>query len=108
MLLNLGTRRICYDLIGPEAGRTVLFAHALAADGGMWSEQIPATLALGFRVLRVDMRGDGGSDPVPGDYTLHELASDIVAVLDRLGIEAADYGGLCIGVMIGEARAMHF
>jgi len=108
MLLDLGARRIFYDLIGADTGRAVVFAHALAADGGMWVEQIPALMALGFRVLRIDMRGHGGSDPVSGVYTLRELASDIVAVLDRLGIAAADYVGLSIGGMIGEALAIHF
>jgi len=108
MLFHLGARRIHYDLIGPEGGRTLAFSHALAADSGMWAEQIPVLLALGFRVLRIDMRGHGGSDAVPGDYTLRELAADIVAVLDRLGIAAADYVGLSIGGMIGEALAIHF
>ena len=108
MLLNLGARRVCYDLIGPEDGRTVVFAHALAADNGMWVEQIPALIGLGFRVLRIDMRGHGGSHAASGDYTLQELASDIVAVLDHLAIEKADYVGLSIGGMIGEALAIHF
>ena len=108
MLHNVGTQRIHYDLIGPEGGPAVVVAHALAADSGMWAEQIPALLALGFRVLRIDMRGHGGSDAVPSDYTLKELASDIVAVLDQLAIEAADYVGLSIGGMIGEALAIHF
>ncbi|HEY4266428.1 MAG TPA: alpha/beta fold hydrolase [Micropepsaceae bacterium] len=107
MLISLNTRRLHYDLIGPETGRVVCFAHALAADSGMWSEQIPAVLALGRRVLRIDMRGHGGSDPVPGDYTLAELASDIVAVLDAADIGGADYVGLSIGGMIGEALALH-
>jgi 3-oxoadipate enol-lactonase len=108
MLLNCGTRRLYYDLIGPENGRIVAFAHALAADSGMWAEQILALIALGFRVLRMDMRGHGGSAPVPGDYNLQELASDIVAVLDHLGIAKAHYVGLSIGGMIGEALAVHF
>jgi len=108
MLLNLGARRLYYDLIGPDAGRTVVFAHALAADSGMWAEQIPAMIALGFRVLRIDMRGHGGSDAVPGDYNLQALASDIVAILDRLGIARADFVGLSIGGMIGEALAIQF
>ncbi|MEA3024203.1 MAG: 3-oxoadipate enol-lactonase, partial [Alphaproteobacteria bacterium] len=56
MLLNLDARRIHYDLVGPPAGETVCFAHALAADSGMWAEQVPALVAQGYRVLRVDMR----------------------------------------------------
>jgi 3-oxoadipate enol-lactonase len=106
MLLSLGTRRFHYDLIGPDNARAVCFAHALAADSGMWAEQIPAALLAGRRVLRIDMRGHGGSAAVPGDYRLRELASDIVAVLDVLGIGTIDYVGLSVGGMIGEALAL--
>jgi 3-oxoadipate enol-lactonase len=108
MLIDAGARRIYYDLVGPEDGRTIVFAHALAADCGMWTEQLPALIALGHRVLRIDMRGHGGSDVVKGDYTLQELAGDIIAVLDRLCIDAADYVGLSVGGMIGEALAVQF
>lgn len=108
MLLNLGARRVHYDLVGPAGARTLTFAHALAADSGMWAEQIPAVLGAGLRALSIDMRGHGGSDPTSGEYTLRELAADIVAVLDRLGIAATDYLGLSIGGMIGEALAIHF
>ena len=108
MLFKLGDRRLHYDLIGAEAGRTVCFAHALAADSGMWAEQVPAALALGCRVLRIDMQGHGGSDPLAGDYTLQSLASDIVVLLDALAIRRIDYVGLSIGGMIGEALAIHY
>jgi len=107
MLLTLGQFRLHYDLIGPENGRTVCFAHALGADSGMWTEQIAAVLALGFRVLRIDMRGHGGSEARPGGCTLLDLAGDIAAVLDRLAIPQVDYVGLSIGGMIGQALALH-
>jgi 2-keto-4-pentenoate hydratase/2-oxohepta-3-ene-1,7-dioic acid hydratase in catechol pathway len=44
-------------LSAAEGAPVVYFAHSLAADSGMWSEQVPAFLAAGYRVLRVDMRG---------------------------------------------------
>ena len=68
MLLPLQGRRLYYDLTGPEDAPTICITHSLASDGGSWSEQVPALLAGGFRVLRLDMRGHGGSDPVAGDY----------------------------------------
>jgi 3-oxoadipate enol-lactonase len=68
--LGLGGRRLYYDLTGPEDGPVVCITHSLASDGGSWAEQVPALLQAGFRVLRLDMRGHGGSDPVAGDYTM--------------------------------------
>ena len=67
MLLPLAGRRLYYDLVGPEDGPVVCFTHSLASDSGMWAEQMPPLLQAGFRVLRLDMRGHGGSDPVAGD-----------------------------------------
>ena len=53
MLLTTDTRRIHYDLIGPQGASTACFGHALAADSGMWAEQIPAILALNPHTARL-------------------------------------------------------
>jgi 3-oxoadipate enol-lactonase len=106
MLLNLAGRRIYYDLVGPPAAAVVCFAHALAADSGMWAEQVPALVAQGWRVLRVDMRGHGGSASPDGDTTLDQLAGDIAHVVDALGIGRVHFVGLSIGGMIGQALAL--
>jgi 3-oxoadipate enol-lactonase len=106
MLLPLAGRRLYFDLTGPENGPVVAITHSLASDGGSWAEQVPALLQAGFRVLRLDMRGHGGSDPVAGDYTMRELAGDVAAALDALGFPRVHYIGLSIGGMIGQAFAL--
>ena len=106
MLLPLHGRRIAYDLLGPEGAPTVCITHSLASDGGSWAEQVPALLAGGFRVLRLDMRGHGGSDPVSGDYSMAALADDVEAALAALSIPRVHYIGLSIGGMIGQAFAL--
>src|SRR5260221_9142459 len=70
MLLPLQGRRLYYDLTGPEDAPTICITHSLASDGGSWSEQVPALLTGGFRVLRLDMRGHGGSGPLSGGLTM--------------------------------------
>ena len=97
MLLPLQGRRIAYDLVGPEDAPTVCITHSLASDGGSWAEQLPPLLQAGFRVLRIDMRGHGGSDPVAGDYTMRVLADDVATVLQALAIPRVHYIGLSIG-----------
>jgi 3-oxoadipate enol-lactonase len=106
MLLPLDGRNIAYDLAGPENAPVVCMTHSLASDGGMWTEQVPPLLAAGFRVLRIDMRGHGGSGPVAGDYTMSALAADVAAVLDALSISRVHYIGLSIGGMLGQAFAL--
>jgi 3-oxoadipate enol-lactonase len=106
MLLPLQGRNIAYDLVGPDNAPTVCITHSLASDGGSWAEQVPALLQAGFRVLRIDMRGHGGSNPVPGDYTMRALADDVAHVLGTLAIPRVHYIGLSIGGMIGQAFAL--
>lgn len=106
MLSTLDGRRLYYDLIGPEDAPVVLFSHSLASDSGMWAEQMPPLLTAGFRILRVDMRGHGGSDPASGDTTMSALAGDLARLLDDLDIARVHYIGLSIGGMIGQAFAL--
>jgi len=106
MLINLPGRRLYYDLAGPDKGPVVCFTHSLASDGGMWAEQMPPLLAAGYRVLRLDMRGHGGSDPVAGDYTMAQLGDDVAVALDFLGIQRLHFIGLSIGGMLGQAFAI--
>jgi 3-oxoadipate enol-lactonase len=108
MLIKLATGRIYYDLTGPENGQVVCFTHSLASDGGMWAEQLPPLLAAGYRVLRLDMRGHGGSDAVAGDYTMEQLADDVAGSLDFLGITRVQFIGLSIGGMLGQAFAIKY
>jgi 3-oxoadipate enol-lactonase len=106
MLLPLAGRRLYYDLTGAEDAPVLVVTHSLASDSGMWAEQMPALLQAGFRVLRLDMRGHGGSDPVAGDYTMAQLAGDVAAALDTLAVARIHYLGLSIGGMIGQAFAL--
>ena len=108
MRLSLNGRAIAYDLLGDDASPVVCFTHSLAADGGMWAEQVPPLLERGWRVLRLDMRGHGGSDPVPGPYSMDALAADVAGALDVLGIARIHYIGLSIGGMLGQAFALAY
>lgn len=108
MLINRDSHRIYYDLNGPSDAPTICMTHSLASDSGMWAEQLPPLLKAGYRVLRIDMRGHGGSDAVGGDYAMTELSDDVAFVLDQLEIENVHYIGLSIGGMIGQMFAARY
>ncbi|MCW2584415.1 MAG: 3-oxoadipate enol-lactonase [Klenkia sp.] len=83
---------------GPEDAPVVVLSNSLGATLAMWDPQVPA-LTEHFRVVRYDTRGHGRS-PVPeGDSTIDDLADDLVALLDRLGVQRAHVVGLSIGGM---------
>ncbi|MDB5039309.1 MAG: hypothetical protein JWN27_35 [Candidatus Eremiobacteraeota bacterium] len=108
MLATVDGRRVHYDLLGADDAPVVCFAHSLASDGGMWAEQVAAVLDGGFRALRVDMRGHGGSEALPPPYSIDALAGDVAALLEILGIERAHFVGLSVGAMIGQTLAIRY
>jgi 3-oxoadipate enol-lactonase len=85
---------------GPSDALVVVLSNSLGATLRMWEPQVPA-LTERFRVVRYDMRGHGGSPVPPGPYSLEELGSDVIELLDRLGVASASVCGLSLGGMVG-------
>lgn len=86
---------------------TIFMHHGLGFSGEAWSDWLPVLLGRGFRVIRIDMRGHGGSArfaPEPR-WSTDALLADVDAVLDREGVEACHFVGESWGGTIGLARA---
>jgi 3-oxoadipate enol-lactonase/4-carboxymuconolactone decarboxylase len=90
--------RIYYRLEGSPDKPLLVLVHALGTDHGLWDPQIPALMRY-FQVLRLDLRGHGASDAPAGDYTIAQLADDVLAAAPR---ERFCYCGLSLGGMIGQ------
>ena len=83
-----------------------MLSNSLGTTLEMWDAQA-GVLARGRRVLRYDMRGHGRS-PVPGaPYAIADLGADLVALLDRNGIERASLCGVSLGGMASMWMAAH-
>ena len=106
MLTIIDGRDLRYDILGDEGAPVVCMAHCLSFDSGVWAEQVPSLLAAGWRVLRLDMRGHGGSEPGPEACTMSMLAHDVVGVLDFLAIPKVHFVGVSIGGMIGQVLGL--
>jgi len=91
--------------IDGRAGPWVTFVTGIANDYSMWDGQVPA-LASDFRILRYDLRGQGGTPATEGDYTIDLLVSDLVALWDSLGIASSHLVGLGLGGAIAQAAAI--
>lgn len=81
-----------------------MLIHAFPLDGQMWTDTAQA-LSGRCRVIVPDMRGFGESDLGAGDPSIADMADDVVAVLDSLGIERATVGGLSMGGYVSLAFA---
>ena len=96
-----------YRLEGPADAPVVTLAHPLGATLEMWDAQAAALLPR-YRVLRYDIRGHGGSEVPPGPYTLEQMAGDLLALLDALGIRETHFVGLSMGGLIGMTAVLAF
>jgi len=83
----------------PSAPVLVL-GNSLGTSAEAWDRQVPA-LSQSFTLVRYELPGHGGSDALPGPYTIAELGAGVLALLDALGIERAGYCGISLGGMIG-------
>jgi 3-oxoadipate enol-lactonase len=92
-----------YDLSG--SGRTTLvLVHEMGGTLESWEKVLPA-LNNTRQVLRYDTRGAGLSEKIRGSVSFDDMADDLAALLDALGIE----GKVALaGTAVGGAIAIHF
>lgn len=94
------TVELHHVLEGPEDAPVLVLSNSLGTTLEMWDPQAEV-LRGRFRLVRYDHRGHGGS-PVPGGpYAIADLGRDVLALLDRLGIERFHFAGLSVGGMVG-------
>lgn len=90
---------------GPADAPWLILSHGVATNLSMWDGVVPA-LSRHYRVLRYDTRGHGSSPATPGDYTLGQLAGDVIALMDAQKIDSAHFCGLSLGGMTGLGLAL--
>ncbi|MCW8376282.1 alpha/beta fold hydrolase [Streptomyces justiciae] len=100
--LEVDGAALTYDDEGPRDGEGVplVFVHGWTADRHRWDHQL-AHFAEKRRVIRLDLRGHGESSGA-GVRTIAELADDVLALLDHLGVERCVLVGHSMGGMIAQ------
>lgn len=96
-----------HEVSGPADGPVVLLSGSLGSDASMWDPLVPALVEAGYRAVRYDHRGHGGSPVPPAPYTLDDLGGDALGLLDRLDVPRAGVVGLSMGGMVAMWLAMH-
>jgi pimeloyl-ACP methyl ester carboxylesterase len=117
---------IAYSTFGPSSAPPLLLVMGLGGPSIWWHDELCRDLVdRGFHVIRYDNRDVGWSTaikdqwvhrrqvvrafmgrPVPGAYTMADLAEDAFGLLDHLGIEAAHITGVSMGGMIAQTMAV--
>lgn len=100
--------RIHYETFGN--GPALLMHHGTFHTGTDWIDiGYVDALKADHQVILLDSRGHGQSDKphAPAAYDLAQRASDVIEVLDELGVRRADYVGYSLGGWVGFALAKH-
>ena len=126
-LAHNGSVEIYYETFGDPADPTLVLVNGLGSQCiNFRTEWCDRFAAKGFQVVRLDNRDVGLSthfsdvtpdlagliaaltagEPAEAPYTLSDMAADVVAVLDALGLEQAHVMGLSMGGMIVQTLAI--
>ncbi len=78
-------------------GRPVVLIHGWPLSTEAWSEQVPALVDAGHRVIAYDRRGFGQSDKAHDGYEYDTLASDLNHLMIELDLTDAVLVGFSMG-----------
>jgi pimeloyl-ACP methyl ester carboxylesterase len=74
----------------------------------MWKEQVNGIGSI-YRVIAPDLRGHGDSPAPEGDYTIDEMADDVIELLDDLHLSGpVVVGGLSMGGYVALSLLAHY
>ena len=101
--IEVGDAEIYYETHG--AGTPLLLVPGLGGVGSYWKPNIPA-LADRYQVVIHDHRGTGQSSRSRIRYSVDQMTSDLLAVMDHLNLENVHLVGHSTGGAIGQTLAV--
>lgn len=78
-------------------GRPVVLVASWPLGGESWSEQVPALVDAGYRVVTYDRRGFGRSQKPDSGYDYDTLAEDLRGIITGLDLQGAVVVGFSMG-----------
>ena len=110
---DVGPVRLAYESYGERTDPTVLLVMGQGAQMLAWPDGLcRALMGRGLHVVRFDNRDAGLSTHVRhgrlslSPYTLDDMASDALRLLDVLGVRAAHLVGISMGGMLAQLLAI--
>lgn len=97
--------RLYFEVAGK--GPALVFSHGAALDSRQWAEQV-AAFKDRYTVITWDARGHGRSSLPDGPVDPASLSSDLVALLDHLGVRTAALCGLSMGGHLSLQAAIRY
>ncbi len=97
--------QLAYERAG--SGTPLVLLHGYPLDHTIWAAVAPL-LQADFDLILPDLRGFGQSGATEAPYTMDDMAEDIAALLDSLGLERVALGGHSMGGYVALAFARRY
>jgi pimeloyl-ACP methyl ester carboxylesterase len=93
---------------GEANGVPLVWVHGPASSALELRALAPRLAQAGYRVLAVDCRGYGLTQVTDYDFSVYDIADDLIGMLDQLKIPAAVFGGASKGGFVTAAVYDHY
>lgn len=87
------------------SGPAIVWIPGTGLRGITWEDQI-ARFRGEYRCITVDLRGSGASTGGDGEFTVADMAADVAAVCDQLGVDRTVAIGLSLGSAVAQELAL--
>jgi len=104
-MLRLDGANLYYETYGQ--GEAIVFLPGLGCCMKAWAPQTDF-FAEKYRVIYLDLRGHGKSEPGDQAFTMPLFAKDLKGLLDSLGINSAAVCGLSLGSLVAQQFAIDY
>lgn len=94
---------IAYQVVG--VGPPIVFIQGVGVPASGWKPQLDG-LGDRCRCASIDNRGIGTSSAAPGELSISQMASDVLAVMDALGWSSAHIVGHSVGGLVAQEIAL--
>jgi pimeloyl-ACP methyl ester carboxylesterase len=102
-----GRVRLEYVQQGDPDGVPVIMLHGVT-DSWRSFEHVLPHLPQSINAVVVSLRGHGDSERPEAGYEMREMAADVIAVMDALGLERAFFVGHSMGTVIAQRIAFDY
>lgn len=104
-ILPIATHNLYYEIHG--IGKPLVLISGLTRDYQNWTQMLHK-LQKNFQVIIFDNRGVGQYQDTCEDFTLEDIANDVVLLLQHLNIKKAHIFGHSLGGMVAQILAVKF
>lgn len=102
---DVNGQRLYFEDTGGDNPDVIVFSHGLLMDHEMFAPQVDA-LRDRWRCITWDERAHGATESTADEFTYWDSASDLLGLLDHLGVEQAVLAGMSQGGFLSQRAAL--